>query len=58
MPLKHLRVCGPPCNAIRYAACGTTCKVPHHDDPDSWRINLQDGAGTILPPQQTETTTA
>lgn len=46
MPLKFLRVCGH-CNTIRHAACSSACKIPPAEDPDSWRINLQDGAGTI-----------
>lgn len=47
MPVAHLRVCPQPCNRIRYAACAVSCRVPSDQDPDSWRINLQDGAGTI-----------
>lgn len=49
MPLKHLRVCEP-CDQIRFAACSAGCRVPDAADPTSWRENLQEGAGTILPP--------
>lgn len=46
MPLKHLRVCTP-CNRVRFAPCGRACQLPVDTDPDNWRVNLQDGAGTI-----------
>ncbi|AIM41043.1 hypothetical protein PBI_SQUIRTY_96 [Mycobacterium phage Squirty] len=46
MPLKHLRICDT-CDRVRFAPCGKACRVPNDIDPDSWRINLQDGAGTI-----------
>lgn len=46
MPLKHLRVCEP-CNATRFAACSLACRVPNDADPASWRVNLQEGAGTL-----------
>ena len=46
MPLKHLRVCDH-CHTIRYASCSTVCQAPPEQDPDSWRANLQDGAGTL-----------
>lgn len=46
MPLKHLRVC-PPCDRIRWAPCSIACRLPNELDPDSWRENMQDGAGTM-----------
>lgn len=48
MPLKHLRVC--PCGKVRYAGCSIACRVPLDQDPQSWRPNLQDGAGEIRRP--------
>ncbi|AXQ61042.1 hypothetical protein SEA_GIRR_95 [Mycobacterium phage Girr] len=47
MPLLHLRVCPDPCSKTRFAECGKACRLPNAIDPESWRINLQDGAGTI-----------
>lgn len=47
MPLKHLRVCETPCNRVRFAPCGRACALPVDTDPDNWRVNLQEGAGTI-----------
>lgn len=47
MPLAHLRVCPEPCNKVRYAGCSKACRVPLDQDPQSWRLNLQDGAGEI-----------
>lgn len=46
MPLLHLRVCNR-CDATRFAGCSTTCGVPLDSDPQSWRVNLQEGAGTL-----------
>lgn len=46
MPVKHLRVCDH-CQHTRFAPCSTTCRAPNPADPDSWRVNLQDGAGTL-----------
>lgn len=46
MPLKHLRICDR-CKTIRFAMCAIACKIPADTDPDSWRENLQDGAGTM-----------
>ena len=49
MPLLHLRVCElDGCGKVRYAACSTTCRVPSEQAPDSWRENLQHGAGQLL----------
>jgi hypothetical protein len=50
MPLKHLRICGQ-CNTIRYAACSKACRVALDTDPESWRVNLQEGAGEIVRPE-------
>jgi hypothetical protein len=47
MPLKHLRVCESPCNRVRFAACSKSCALPVDTDPENWRVNLQEGAGTI-----------
>lgn len=46
MPLKQLRVCIH-CDRVRWAPCSTVCRVGADTDPDSWRVNLQDGAGTL-----------
>lgn len=56
MPLKHLRVCeskhdnGAVCGKVRFAPCSVSCGVPNDEDPNSWRENLQEGAGTMQPP--------
>ncbi|ASZ74468.1 hypothetical protein I5H97_gp094 [Mycobacterium phage Wachhund] len=47
MPTLHLRVCPDPCGKVRFSACSKACRLPNDIDPESWRINLQDGAGTI-----------
>ncbi|AEK07856.1 hypothetical protein FDI59_gp109 [Mycobacterium phage Yoshi] len=39
------------CDRTRFAACGKACRLPADIDPDSWRQNLQDGAGTIGGPE-------
>ncbi|ABQ86166.1 hypothetical protein PBI_TWEETY_97 [Mycobacterium phage Tweety] len=44
MPTKHLRVCPAPCGKVRFSACSKACRLPNDIDPESWRINLQDGA--------------
>ena len=46
MPLKHLRVCEH-CDQTRWAPCSIACRVPDDQDPQSWRTNLQAGAGTM-----------
>lgn len=46
MPLKHLRVCAE-CDRVRFAGCSIVCRVPDDQDPDSWVLNMQTGAGTI-----------
>lgn len=46
MPLKWLRVCEK-CDQIRYSGCSTVCRVGADTDPANWRINLQEGAGTL-----------
>lgn len=51
MPVSHLRVCPAPCNRIRWAPCSKPCHLPADTDPDSWRENMQAGAGMILPPR-------
>ncbi|MCH9732856.1 MAG: hypothetical protein K0U84_24890 [Actinomycetia bacterium] len=57
MPVAHLRICAS-CDVIRYAPCGTSCGVPYDQDPNSWRENLQRGAGTLPPGQATPVTAA
>lgn len=57
MPVAHLRICAS-CDVIRYAPCGTGCGVPYDQDPNSWRENLQRGAGTLPPGQATPVTAA
>lgn len=47
MPLLHLRLCEHPCNRVRFAPCSKSCALPIDTDPANWRVNLQDGAGTI-----------
>jgi hypothetical protein len=47
MPLGHLRVCGSPCNAVRFANCSAACRLPVDTDPESWLPNMQEGAGTL-----------
>lgn len=47
MPLKHLRVCEHCNGAIRWAPCSIGCQVPPDHNRDSWRENLQPGAGTF-----------
>lgn len=55
MPLKHLRVCER-CDLIRYAACSPGCVLPPDYCAESWRLNLQAGAGTIPVTPQTPRT--
>jgi hypothetical protein len=47
MPVAHLRICGPCNGQIRWAPCSATCRIGADTDPESWRENLQDGAGTM-----------
>lgn len=56
MPLKHLRVCDSPCGRVRFAPCGRACALPVDTYPDNWRVNLQEGAGTIGRPPELKVT--
>ena len=47
MPLQQLRVCAPCGGRIRWAGCSPTCRIGDGLDPESWRENMQDGAGTM-----------
>lgn len=47
MPVKHLRICGPCNDQTRFAPCSLVCRIGTDTDPDSWRENLQHGAGTM-----------
>jgi hypothetical protein len=46
MPLKNLRVCEV-CDHVRWAPCSIGCAIPPDNNPESWRLNLQAGAGTL-----------
>lgn len=58
MALKHLRVCAPCGDQVRFAPCGIACRVPLDTDRHSWRDNLQDGAGTLTFPRHVPLTPA
>jgi hypothetical protein len=51
MPVAHLRVCTPCGGRIRFSDCSNACQAPNPTDPDSWRVNMQDGAGEMLRPE-------
>lgn len=58
MALKHLRVCKPCGDRVRFAACGIACRLPLDSDRNSWLDNIQDGAGTLTFPQHVPLTAA